>query len=400
MSEKLKTMGTTFSSIQIRSISQESVVQGLMGLLKEPAYVSPSVGGWVGVYPEGTRTDLDKLAKQLSKQLSCGVFSWNVHDDDIFYYTLFEDGKRRDEFNSIPDYFDPVSKAERNRLRGKQEALVTYCLPGIGAPQVQEVLHPPPRAESESAAEISAPPAHELEALTKWLMEQKTIRGYQTASGQAGGLAELFGMDWQLSSLSYRYIERGEATLEDGEFILVSAEMLSAKNRKLQLCELPMQAEDIRQAIKEGANPDEKDRFGEPILVSASFKGAMEVVQILLDAGANVNIGTTKKNEWGWEELGVTPIVAAVQGGANVEMGAEAANSAPQIETVQILLDAGANVNARTENGRTALAEAQENLERFSNRKSDRWYSEDVLAECVARNTALVEMLRMAGAVD
>ena len=114
-------MGTFFSNCQVQSDSQDAVADALTILLKEPAYVSPSAGGWVGVYPEGTRTDLYKLAKQLSKQLSCGVFSWNVHDDDIFYYALFEDGKRRDEFNSSPDYFDPVSKGEMERLRGKPE---------------------------------------------------------------------------------------------------------------------------------------------------------------------------------------------------------------------------------------------------------------------------------------
>ena len=394
-------MGTFFSNCQVQSDSQVAVADALTMLLKEPAYVSPSVGGWVGVYPEGTRTDLAKLAKQLSKQLSCGVFTWNVHDDDIFYYTLFEDGKRRDEFNSSPDYFDPVSKGEMKRLHGKPEVLVPFCLPGVSTSQVQEVLHPPSHVESELAAEASAPPPHDIKAITQWLTEQQKIGNYQTASEQAGGLAELLGMDWQLSSLDYKHNQRGNLdSYLDQKFVFIDAAMLSAKNLKKKLHELGMQAEDIRQAIEDGADPNEKCDLGEPILVAAAFRGAAEVVQILLSAGADINVGTTKKSEWGWEELGVTPLVASVQGGANVEMGGEAAESAPQIETVQILLDAGADINAKTETGRTALSEAQENWQRFSNRKSDRWYSEEVLAECVARNATLVEMLRAAGATN
>ena len=341
-------MGTTNSNCQVRTDSPKAVIAALTGLLREPAYVSPSAGGWVGVYPEGTRTDLDKLAKQLSKQLSCGVFTWNVHDDDIFYYTLFEDGKRRDGFNSSPDYFDPVSKGEMKRLHGKPEVLVPFCLPGVSTSQVQEILHPPARAESELAAEASAPPPHDIKAITQWLTEQQKIGNYQTASEQAGGLAELLGMDWQLSSLDYKHNQRGNLdSYLDQKFVFIDAAMLSAKNLKKKLHELGMQAEDIRQAIEDGADPNEKSDFGEPILVAAAFQGAVEVVQILLSAGVDINAGTTKKSEWGWEELGVTPLVASVQGGANVEMGGKAAESTPQIETVQILLNAGADIKDR-----------------------------------------------------
>lgn len=396
-------MGTSYANCQVRSDSQEAVISALRGLLQEPAYVAPAVGGWVGVYPEGTRTDPDKLAKQLSKQLSCGVFSWNVHDDDVFYYTLFEDGKRRDEFNSIPDYLEPVSKAEKNRLRGKPEALVQYCLPGIGFSKVLEVLHPPSRAESESAAEASAPPPpdiNDIKAVTKWLEEQAAIRDYHIASGQAGGLAELLGMDWQLSSLSYRYIERGEATLKDGELVLISAEMLSAKNRRPQLWELPLVAEEIKAALDQGANPNEISKYGQLFFQHAAFNGAAEVVQMLLDAGGNVNTATTKKIEFEDNERGVTALMSAIMGGANSEMGPDAADSAPQIKTAQILLDAGADVNTKSESGMTALSEAQKRLKGFAERKADRWYSEEVLAECVARNTRLVGMLRAAGATE
>ena len=409
-------MGTFFSNCQVHSDSQEAVVAASVKILKEPAYVSPSVGGWVGVYPEGTRTDLDKLAKQLSKQLSCGVFTWNVHDDDIFWYSLFENGKLRDEFNSSPDYFEPITKAEANRLRGKPEALVQYCLPGIGYSRIEEVLHPsqtPKSAgialSSDALASVNAlpllpgkSPATLIEALGKLKQDlaQKFPGKYMSADEQAGDLAELFGIDWNLSSQSYRYIERGEAALDDGKFVLISAEMLSAKNRRPQLWELPMAAEDIKAALDQGADPNEVSKYGQLFFLMAARKGAAEVVQVLLDAGGNPNTVTTKKIEYEYNERGITALMSAVMGGANSETGPDAANSEPQLRTVQILLDAGADVNAKSETGITALSEAQQNLKRFSEGKADRWQSEEVLVEGAARNTKLVEMLRAAGAME
>lgn len=395
-------MGTTYSNCQVRSESQDAVADALKPLLKEPAYVSPSVGGWVGVYPEGTRTDLDKLAKQLSKQLSCGAFTWNVHDDDIFWYSLYENGKQRDEFNSIPDYFEPVSRAKKNRLRGKPEALVQYCLPGIGYSKVLEVLHPPPPSESGSIAPVGTdiPPNLDIEALSKLLMEQQKLSGYQPASQQAGDLAELFGMDWDLSSMSYRHIEHGEVTLGEGVFVLISSEMLSAKNRKPQLWELSMVAKEIKAALDQGADPNEISKYGQHFFLMAASKSAAEVVQVLLDAGGNANTATTRKIEYEYNERGITALMAAIMGGANAEMGPDAADSAPQIKTVQLLLNAGANVTVKSESGMTALGEAQKSLKRFSESEADRWHSEEVLAECVARNKTLVEMLRAAGATE
>ena len=183
-------MGTFYSNCQVRSDSQKAVVEALRGLLKEPAYVAPAVGGWVGVYPKGGSTDPDKLAKQLSARLACGVFSWNVHDSDVFYYSLYDSGEACDEFNSNPDwgtdpdneFSQPPDAAERARVRGDVEALLPFCLNGVARDQVQQVLQP------------------ELVADDRRLF----------AEVQAADLARLLGMDEELASRSYRYIEVGE----------------------------------------------------------------------------------------------------------------------------------------------------------------------------------------------
>lgn len=395
-------MGTFYSNCQVRCDSQEAVVEALTRLLKESAYIAPAVNNWVGVYPEGSRTDPAKLAKQLSAQLACGVFSFGVYDDDIFFYSLYENGRRRDRFNSSPDYFESVSRPEKARLRGKPEAVMSYCLPGVGASQIQDVLDPPFLAEGESNPLIET-----LQAITPGelpaSLERMRRKKYWSASHQASDLARLLGIDEKLASLGYRYIERGETDTADKSFLFVSLDMLLPENRKKKLWELPMKAEAIeaiKAAISWGADVNSPTEYGEPFLVLAAFNCAAEVVQLLLDSGADVNSATTKRNKYGWEERGWTALIAAVQGGANVASGTEAMNTAPQLETVQLLINAGVKVNAKSESGWTALKEVQKKLEYFSALKSDRWYSDEALAECVARNTILLRMLRAAGATE
>ena len=211
-------MGVTYSNCQVRSDSQQSVVEALRGLLKEPACVSPSIGGWVGVYPEGGSTDPDALAKQLSARLACGVFSWNVHDSDVFYYSLYESGETRDEFNSDPDWGTdpddefppPPDAAERARVRGNPEILLPFCLPGVTHNQIQQILHP---AGGSQGVEVSI-------AFSPVSADQ-----YLFAEVQAADLASLLGMDETLAALGYRYVESGEIRDHtSGSFLLIKAD--------------------------------------------------------------------------------------------------------------------------------------------------------------------------------
>ena len=75
-----------------------------------------------------------------------------------------------------------------------------------------------------------------------------------------------------------------------------------------------------------------RDNEGTTALVFAALGGDAETVQALLDAGADVNA----KNSDGW-----TALMQAASGG--------------DAETVQALLDARADVNAKDNDGVTAL---------------------------------------------
>lgn len=206
-------MGTTYSNCQVRSDSQDAVADALKPLLKEPAYVSPSVGGWVSVYPDyGTA---DSLAESLSAGLSCTAFWWDTYDSDVFHYTLYESGDVRDEFSSAPDYFEGQradgdesddGKIDPARVQGSPEVLLPLCVPGTTHAAIQAVLHPAAAADDAKKLIQFSPVSDDQ---------------YLFADQQARELAQLLGMDTSLASLGYSYIEAGETLDYPSEGLLV-----------------------------------------------------------------------------------------------------------------------------------------------------------------------------------
>jgi hypothetical protein len=95
----------------------------------------------------------------------------------------------------------------------------------------------------------------------------------------------------------------------------------------------------VKELLEKGADPEEKDSFGDTALMHAAEKGHPEIVKLLLDKGANVNARSN---------FGDTPLISAARSG----------NSA----TVTILLERGAQINAKgrliTGSGDTALSMA------------------------------------------
>ena len=104
--------------------------------------------------------------------------------------------------------------------------------------------------------------------------------------------------------------------------------------------------EEVKKAIKEGADvnartTEEIESFGEvegvtPLIMAAWYNENPEVTKLLLDAGADVN--ARDKN-------GCTPLIWAAVFNENPEV-------------TKVLIDAGANVNARSEYGTTPLMHA------------------------------------------
>ncbi len=84
------------------------------------------------LYPGGF-SDWDDLSKFLSVELKRPVFSFHIHDGDLWMFVAFSDGNEGAWFNPIPDYWEQVDDEERNRWAGNAQSvasLVSGLAPG------------------------------------------------------------------------------------------------------------------------------------------------------------------------------------------------------------------------------------------------------------------------------
>jgi uncharacterized protein len=116
---------------------------------------------------------------------------------------------------------------------------------------------------------------------------------------------------------------------------------LHAVNRRgetaLMLC---YDVETLRWLVAQGVALEARDRNGETALLRAATWHYVQVVQVLVECGADPN---TKRAG------GETPLMAAAWPWPEDSVAAEA------VEVLRLLLEGGADVNAADERGRTAL---------------------------------------------
>jgi hypothetical protein len=128
--------------VHLRTTDREAVhkiLEQLAGKRKTRFLLGPPCDGWLAVYPDNHGQD-DAVVKAIAKRFPGEILHVLVHDDDIFAYSYFRDGKRVDHYNSRPDYFGKVSARARQQCRGQPEMLA-HLLPDRSAlPELEELL--------------------------------------------------------------------------------------------------------------------------------------------------------------------------------------------------------------------------------------------------------------------
>lgn len=145
--------------------------------------------------------------------------------------------------------------------------------------------------------------------------------------------------------------------------------------------------EEVRSFVADGANVNATDRDGDPILLAAisrresyrspgdmimggeSTRKDLKALEILVEAGADVNARDSGGNPVLWEAVRrgeLEPVRILVEGGADVN--ARDSRGDPvlleairegELEAVRILVEAGADVNARDSQGQSMLFNAR-----------------------------------------
>ena len=77
------------------------------------------------LYPDGF-LEWDELSGHLSQELQCPVFSFHIHDGDLWLYNFFVRGEQIGCFNPIPDYWGEVSDEEVQNVKGDASVISAH----------------------------------------------------------------------------------------------------------------------------------------------------------------------------------------------------------------------------------------------------------------------------------
>jgi hypothetical protein len=77
-------------------------------------------------YPNGY-IEWDNSSAFISKELNAAVFSFHIHDSDLWMYVLYNKGQVVDQFNPVPDYWDENTPGEEvERWKGNADVVTAY----------------------------------------------------------------------------------------------------------------------------------------------------------------------------------------------------------------------------------------------------------------------------------
>lgn len=123
-----------------------------------------------------------------------------------------------------------------------------------------------------------------------------------------------------------------------------------------------------RSLIKLGSNVNQPNSVGYTPLGEAVTQGSFEIIQDLLEAGADPDCGSESTPLYAAAVQGRIEIAALlIQAGADVNLSSDGetplmgAAAEGNMNIVQLLIEAGADANARTQDGKSALTRAAEN---------------------------------------
>jgi hypothetical protein len=78
------------------------------------------------LYPWGF-LEWDEASRHLSSELGAPVFSFHIHDEDLWMFVLFDKGEPVAQFNPLPEYWDDsISDEERSSWSGDAATIAAH----------------------------------------------------------------------------------------------------------------------------------------------------------------------------------------------------------------------------------------------------------------------------------
>jgi WD40 repeat protein len=133
-------MGTFYGSVLVRAENSNVVRKALEVVAKNSKsrfLLGPALNGWVSVFPNDAGQN-DRVSAEIAKELPNDILHLAVHDDDIFSYYVYRNGRLADRYNSCPDHFGPVSSDEKKQCVGHPEVF-EHLLPNANAKTLEKL---------------------------------------------------------------------------------------------------------------------------------------------------------------------------------------------------------------------------------------------------------------------
>lgn len=323
-------MGASFTNCNVRTKNAAKCVKVLASSIGSRALMTDSKNGWITVYDEESESQdvnvLRRLAKKLSAELNTVAVAILVHDSDIFQYLIYENGGLIDQFDSKPDYFGSVSDAKKREWHGDFGKLLPFAIKGTALPDFRRV------------------------AKKECLFEEERVEDF----------SQLLGIDPSRAKTGFKYTQEAKDS-----FRLVYAKGYSQDQALLVEAVSRGDVTGMRALLEKGVSPDQKDRFGTPLVVAAARRGNFEMVRDLTAHGADIFAEVPGGGNALW--------VAAAEGHDEVlehliERGKDDTRFAASLQTafgsavmagyakvIRHLIRAGVDVNANTSFGQPPL---------------------------------------------
>jgi len=218
-------MGGFYGSIHIRTDEYDLIKNILQDMAKKERhkfYLGPAIGGWVGVFPDNCGQD-DRVSLAIAKRVEEDVLHLVVHDDDIFCYWYYRNGKLVDKYNSIPDYFgEEISEEEIRKLQGQPEVFAHVVDHPGKIDEIREILKPGPCIRDKNFPDQVPEEVKEFAALAK--ETQKFLKDPEAMQRFLLDHPELFEDEYK--NLSNKALERDSQSMDEiREFLEGSGEV-------------------------------------------------------------------------------------------------------------------------------------------------------------------------------
>jgi hypothetical protein len=106
-------MGLFYTNLTVYRPDRQALL-GSLRRMRRDAFVSPTIHGYTVVFDQAIDNQdagqIQDVGISLTRELSCSALAAMLHDDDVLYLWLFQNGKMTDHYNSLPQYFDPEAQ--------------------------------------------------------------------------------------------------------------------------------------------------------------------------------------------------------------------------------------------------------------------------------------------------